>query len=80
MVPSQSNYETARHTLDELLAVAPKAFGIKDFAEKLAICLMEDIVTEAMMSVHFIKLISVLILFVGYPNNLGYFVLVSILS
>jgi hypothetical protein len=51
MVPAQSNYETARHTLNELLAAAPKAFGLKDFAERLAICLMEDNVREAMMSV-----------------------------
>jgi len=52
MIPAQSNHETARHTLDELLASAPGMLGVKDFAEKLAICLMEDIVRDAMMSVY----------------------------
>lgn len=49
MVPAKSNHLTARHTLDELLARAPKAFGIKKFGEKLAICLLDDIVRKAMM-------------------------------
>jgi len=52
MISAQSNHETARQTLNELLAAAPGVLGIKDFAEKLAICLMEDIVREAMMSVY----------------------------
>jgi hypothetical protein len=49
MVPADSNYKTARHTLAELLAAVPEAFGLKAFAEKIAICLMEDRVREAMM-------------------------------
>jgi len=49
MIPSPSSYETARHTLNELLAAIPKAFRLRAFAEKVAICLVEDIVRKAMM-------------------------------
>ncbi|KAF9524231.1 hypothetical protein CPB83DRAFT_898089 [Crepidotus variabilis] len=49
MVPTQSNHDTAVHTLNELLAAAPNAFGIKKFGERIAICLLDDIVREAMM-------------------------------
>jgi hypothetical protein len=52
MIPAQSNHETAGYTLNELLAAVPGVLGMRGFAEKLAICLIEDIVREAMMSVY----------------------------
>jgi len=52
MVPAQSNADVARYTLDELLAAAPGALGIKKFGEKVSICLMDDITRVAMMYAH----------------------------
>ncbi len=49
MVPAKSNHDTAVHTLNELLAAAPQAFGLKNFGQRIAISLMDDIVRKAMM-------------------------------
>ncbi|KAL1741140.1 hypothetical protein HDZ31DRAFT_46073 [Schizophyllum fasciatum] len=50
MKPASSNYEVARHTTDELLFYLPKAFGIKDFARRMMICMLGDRVREAMLA------------------------------
>jgi hypothetical protein len=49
MVPAKSNHDTAAHTLNELLAAVPQAFGLKNFGQRIAISLMDDIVRKAMM-------------------------------
>ena len=51
MVPEQSNHEIADSTVDELLFPIPEAFGLKKFAKRLAIGLLEDKVRESMMYV-----------------------------
>jgi hypothetical protein len=80
MVPAQSNYETAQQTFNEFLAAVPKAFGLKDFAEKLVICLLEDVVRASMMFVHCDHSAFKLIPCVGCPSNLGCIVLLLIFS
>ncbi|KAF8966173.1 hypothetical protein BDZ97DRAFT_1658235 [Flammula alnicola] len=49
MVPAETNKEIAGYTVDELLSAAPKAFGVKAFGVRVVICLMDDIVRQAMM-------------------------------
>ncbi|RDB21931.1 Mycophenolic acid synthesis protein B [Hypsizygus marmoreus] len=49
MVPAQSNKDVAGYTTEELLHVLPEAFGIKQFARDITVCLLEDRVRIAMM-------------------------------
>ena len=49
MVPDPTNAEVASYTLDELLFAVPQAFGLKTFARRISICLLEDIVRVSMM-------------------------------
>ncbi|THU89140.1 hypothetical protein K435DRAFT_678567, partial [Dendrothele bispora CBS 962.96] len=49
MVPAESNHFVANYTLEELLHVLPARFGIKNFARRVSITLLDDIVREAMM-------------------------------
>jgi len=49
MVPAESNHFVANYTLEELLHILPEQFGIKNFARRISITLLDDIVREAMM-------------------------------
>ncbi|PPQ96008.1 hypothetical protein CVT26_016170 [Gymnopilus dilepis] len=49
MVPEDSNHELADNTLDELLSAVPEAFGLKAFAKRVSIALLDNIVREAMI-------------------------------
>lgn len=51
MVPNETNHEVAEYTIEELLAAAPKAMGLRAFGERVVISLLEDFVRKAMMSV-----------------------------
>jgi hypothetical protein len=52
MVPDPINAEVASYTLDELLFAAPEAFGLKTFAQRISICLLEDVVRVSMLFVN----------------------------
>jgi len=52
MIPTKVNQQVACYTMGELLSAVPEAFGLKNFAEKLSICMLEDRVREAMMLVY----------------------------
>ena len=52
MVPDPTNAEVASYTLDELLFAVPYAFGLKKFAQRVSICLLEDVVRISMMFVN----------------------------
>lgn len=52
MVPDPINAEVASYTLDELLFAVPKAFGLKTFARRISICLLEDAVRVSMLFVN----------------------------
>lgn len=54
MVPEDSNHELAGYTLGELLSAVPDALGLKGFAEKVSISLLDDIVREAMKYIQFL--------------------------
>lgn len=49
MVPAQTNHDVASLTTEELLHVVPERFGIKKFARKVSICLLDDRTRIAMM-------------------------------
>ncbi|SJK96968.1 uncharacterized protein ARMOST_00217 [Armillaria ostoyae] len=49
MVPAQTNHDVASLTTEELLHVVPESFGIKNFARKVSICLLDDRTRIAMM-------------------------------
>jgi len=49
MVPDPINAEVASYTLDELLFAVPEAFGLKTFAQRISICLLEDVVRVSML-------------------------------
>lgn len=49
MVPNPINAEVASYTLDELLFAVPEAFGLKSFALRVSICLLDDIVRLSML-------------------------------
>ncbi|KAF5348948.1 hypothetical protein D9758_014206 [Tetrapyrgos nigripes] len=42
MIPSQSNYDVANITLEEFISILPNRFGIRSFAKRIAISLLED--------------------------------------
>ncbi|KAF5319248.1 hypothetical protein D9619_008748 [Psilocybe cf. subviscida] len=49
MVPNETNHEVAEYTIEELLAAAPKAMGLRAFGERVVISLLEDFVRKAMI-------------------------------
>jgi hypothetical protein len=51
MVTADTNREVAGYTVDELISFVPENFGVKAFAERTVICLMEDVVRESMSCV-----------------------------
>ena len=53
LVPSPTNFEVAKHSVEEILYRVPNAFGLKHFARRLSVCLMGDRLREAMMYVYF---------------------------
>ncbi|EPQ53280.1 hypothetical protein GLOTRDRAFT_46084 [Gloeophyllum trabeum ATCC 11539] len=50
MIPAQTNHHVAQLTVDEFLWFAPEKFGIKDFLQRIVICMLEDRVRIAMIS------------------------------
>lgn len=52
MVPAQTNHDVASLTTEELLHVVPESFGIKNFARKVSICLLDGRTRIAMMSAY----------------------------
>jgi hypothetical protein len=50
MVPADTNHKLAMSMMGELLHFVPKAFGIKAFITRIAICVLEERVRVAMMS------------------------------
>ena len=52
MVPDPVNAEIASHTMNELVFAAPEAFGLKAFAQRISICLLEDVVRISMLFVN----------------------------
>ena len=51
MVPDPINMEVASYTLNELLFAVPDALGLKTFAQRISICLLDDIVRVSMLFV-----------------------------
>jgi len=49
MVPNPTNADVASYSMDELLFAFPRAFGLKTLAQRISICLLEDIVRVSMM-------------------------------
>ena len=47
MVPADTNKEVAGHSVEELLSSVPETFGLKEFCERIIICLMDDVVRES---------------------------------
>ena len=52
MVPDPINAEVASYTLNELLFAVPEAFGLKAFAQRISICLLDDAVRVSMLLVN----------------------------
>lgn len=52
MIPDPINAEVASYTLNELLFAVPEASGLKTFAQRIAICLLEDVVRVSMLFVN----------------------------
>ena len=52
MVPDPINAEVASYTLDELLFAVPEALGLKTFAQRISICLLNDSVRVSMLFVN----------------------------
>ncbi|KAL0581167.1 hypothetical protein V5O48_000857 [Marasmius crinis-equi] len=61
MVPAQTNHDVATYTTEELIYPLPEAFGIKNFARKVSIAVLEDNVRTAMMQPEQPKWISTLL-------------------
>lgn len=49
MVPDETNNLVAGYTVAELLYAVPKKFGMKSFAERVVIALLEERVRIAML-------------------------------
>ncbi len=60
MTPHNTNKDVAGYTLEELLCVAPKAFGIRTWIEGLTVCILDEPVRIGMMYVIYERLISVI--------------------
>jgi hypothetical protein len=52
MIPDPINAEVASYTLNELLFAVPEAFGLKTFAQRISICLLDDPVRISMLFVN----------------------------
>ena len=52
MVPDPVNAEVASYTLNELLFAVPDVFGLKTFAQRISICLLDDPVRISMLFVN----------------------------
>ena len=52
MVPDPINAKAASYALDELLFAVPEAFGLKTFAQRISICLLDDVVRVSMLFVN----------------------------
>ena len=63
MIPAKVNHQAACSMMGELLSAIPEALGLKNFAKNLSICLLEDRLREAMMSVY-LAISSSIILFI----------------
>ena len=51
MIPAETNKELAEYTMAELLSAVPIRFGLRGFAVRVALCLLEDRVRVGMMYV-----------------------------
>ena len=51
MIPAETNQEVAGYTMAELCSAVPICFGLRSFAERVALCLLEDRVRVGMMYV-----------------------------
>ena len=51
MIPAETNKEVAGYTIAELLAAVPIRFGLRSFAVRVALCLLEERVGVGMMYV-----------------------------
>ena len=74
MVPDPTNAMVASHTLNELLFAVPEAFGLKTFAQRISICLLDDIVRISMLFVNLFLTRNALTLnnfSIGNQNNRG---------
>ena len=49
MVPHESNKEVAYHTTQELICAVPEGLGLKAFAERVVITLLDDRLRVAFM-------------------------------
>ena len=49
MIPAETNKEVAEHTMEEFLSAVPIRFGLRSFAVRVALCLLEDRVRVGMM-------------------------------
>ncbi|KIJ98542.1 hypothetical protein K443DRAFT_680660 [Laccaria amethystina LaAM-08-1] len=49
MIPAETNKEVAGYTMAELLSAVPIRFGLRSFAVRVALCLLEDRVRVGMM-------------------------------
>ena len=52
MIPAETNKEVAGYTMTELLSAVPIRFGLRSFAVRVALCLLEDRVRVGMMYVY----------------------------
>ena len=51
LIPAEFNKEVAGYTMAELLSAVPIRFGLRSFAVRVALCLLEDRVGVGMMYV-----------------------------
>ena len=52
MIPAETNKEVAGYTMTELLSAVPIRFGLRRFAVRVALCLLEDRVRIGMIYVY----------------------------
>ena len=51
MIPAETNKEVAEYTMAALLSAVPIRFGLRSFAVRVALCLLEERVRVGMMYV-----------------------------
>ena len=51
IIPAETNKEVTEYTMAELLSAVPVRFGLRSFAVRVALCLLEDRVRAGMISV-----------------------------
>lgn len=49
MVPAQTNYEVAKHTINHLLRNVPKTFGLHTFMEQVVLSMLQERVRNSML-------------------------------